>query len=744
MTGFKLIAIRPLKDCAPKYLKVLKANQIYKFYQNYEFSLKGENIESIECLEKIPANFYYEKIGDDKLESINISALAGKNGTGKSSLVELLIAFVYYISNKYGILDRSFDKTDENLSKLNNDKHQIELKKISQKERILEEYHKIISNSVDGDANSFIFELLEKGVLIENNKYNDLKNEILEIEEEIEFINELKNAFLILEKELKVEIFYEINNEVHSIKINDGLEFLKFEKQGENLTKWIEPKVNKNFVLELNFFYSIVLNYSHYSLNSKEIGIWILELFHKNDGYQTPMVINPMRTEGKIDINIENHLVKSRLLSLILEPITTDPQNTQRNLAGNKTAFKIKINIKNDIQEKYTNLALWSLIEDKFLNDNVNKNRSSTIWDNAAKHYIFYKLTSIAIKYKPYKKFLSDGLIDESIFSEYLNDIAADESHITFKFYQAINFLKYDYAKDYALAQTLKLIDEIANNFSQDTYQNIELITLVPPSFLSVDIIFSETDDGNSFNHLSSGEKQKIYSISSLIYHLVYLDSVNKRKELKIKYTNVNIVFDEIELYYHPELQRTFVFDFINSVKRIKFKSITGINCLFITHSPFILSDIPNQNVLLLDIDNSQMPVVSIPSYHSGQTFGANIHDLLANDFFLENGFMGEFAKNKINEVISFLTYNNLKKEEQSEDKIIKQSAKVSLKEFEFKSKYFDNIDKKDFLEIINIIAEPVLKGKLLEMYDREFTVNNNKENIQKEIDRLTRILNSN
>ncbi|MEA2027977.1 MAG: hypothetical protein U9N49_03255 [Campylobacterota bacterium] len=36
------------------------------------------------------------------------------------------------------------------------------------------------------------------------------------------------------------------------------------------------------------------------------------------------------------------------------------------------------------------------------------------------------------------------------------------------------------------------------------------------------------------------------------------------------------------------------------------------------------------------------------------QTFGANIHTLLSDSFFMSGGLMGEFAKGEINEIINF------------------------------------------------------------------------------------------
>src|SRR5437868_568095 len=86
----------------------------------------------------------------------------------------------------------------------------------------------------------------------------------------------------------------------------------------------------------------------------------------------------------------------------------------------------------------------------------------------------------------------------------------------------------------------------------------------------------------------------------------------------------------------------------------MNFKNINNLNILFSTHSPFILSDIPSQSILKLKKGKT------IPYDKQTQTFGANIHELLANEFFLSNGFMGQHAKKKIEEAILFLNFNLL------------------------------------------------------------------------------------
>ena len=85
-----------------------------------------------------------------------------------------------------------------------------------------------------------------------------------------------------------------------------------------------------------------------------------------------------------------------------------------------------------------------------------------------------------------------------------------------------------------------------------------------------------------------------------------------------------------------------------------------GSTILLATHSPFILSDIQEHKTLKL---NNGKIVQSDNSYN---TFAANIHDLLADEFFLEDGYMGAFAKRQIEIAINLLSFmiveNDLKK----------------------------------------------------------------------------------
>jgi predicted ATP-binding protein involved in virulence len=111
------------------------------------------------------------------------------------------------------------------------------------------------------------------------------------------------------------------------------------------------------------------------------------------------------------------------------------------------------------------------------------------------------------------------------------------------------------------------------------------------------------------------------------------------------------------------------------------------VQIILTSHSPFIISDLPKENILFLDKDDKgNCKVVS--GLEKQQTFGANIHTLFTEAFFLEDGLIGNFAKQKINDIIKDLKNNP------TQEKI------------EYAEK------------LINLIGEPVLRIKLTQLLD--------------------------
>jgi len=206
-----------------------------------------------------------------------------------------------------------------------------------------------------------------------------------------------------------------------------------------------------------------------------------------------------------------------------------------------------------------------------------------------------------------------------------------------------------------------------------------------------------ESDIDINFSALSYGEKV----INRMFYSLFYFSENIKNKE----YKNLIILFDEIENGLHPQWQRKFI-NFIHRILSILIdeEMFYFINFVPITHSPFLLSDIPRQNIIFLDTDreeNEEGKSVKIGNcvvsglHDKQETFGQNIHTLISDSFFMKDGLMGEFAKKKIQEIIDYLN-----------DK--KNIEEISTREEHIK-------------KVIESIGEPFLKQKLFEMYYKKF-----------------------
>ena len=530
INDFKLLAIRPLKGCDKKFSKVLNEGEIYKFYNDYEFydnegkEIKEDNLNlekgvaKIEHSPTIPEDLYDIKNEDGSPRiKVNISAVVGKNGSGKSSLIELLYAAMYVISIKEKILKKPRNK---------------EKKK---------EYIELISS-------------------------------------------------------FKIEIYYSFNKSIYRINIGylKGLEsnidfsIVITDNIIDDRTRKEHRLNNKKLLFDINnFFYTITINYSLYSLNANSIGDWINSLFHKNDGYQTPIVINPKRDNGNIDINEENDLVKQRLISNILQPVENDKkiENSLRNLAIGKNATKLileldhqkiegykknnkLVNITNSeecfakLYYKYTGVSIYNIAQEPEL--------------NYAVFYSKYKIIKICEKYKRYHRYL-DGNKFVNI-NDFIKKICEDSSHVTFKIKQTLNFIRYQHVKNVkpykefeVEIQDLSLVIKDIVNDQLKNNKHLKTIELIPPSIFKIKIKFDNCGD---FEDFSSGEKQKIHSISSIIYHIININSIfingeNSEEKKLIKYKNINVVFDEVELYFHPDLQRTYIRDLLNYIKKM-------------------------------------------------------------------------------------------------------------------------------------------------------------------------------
>ncbi len=204
--------------------------------------------------------------------------------------------------------------------------------------------------------------------------------------------------------------------------------------------------------------------------------------------------------------------------------------------------------------------------------------------------------------------------------------------------------------------------------------------------------------------------EKNLWSVLSLIFDLQALDDANymdyswdgglstgqeaflthfaRLSDLKHKLGSkpIWLMIDEGDLYFHPEWQKRYFSELLDYVKFLFPRNIVQI--IITTHSPFIASDLPKQNLIFLKQDAEGMCSVANNDIKF-ETFGSNIHELFTNSFFLADGLMGEFARTKISELI----------------KDLNSVERISREEYE-----------NNYKNRIEIIGESFIQAKLFEL----------------------------
>lgn len=221
---------------------------------------------------------------------------------------------------------------------------------------------------------------------------------------------------------------------------------------------------------------------------------------------------------------------------------------------------------------------------------------------------------------------------------------------------------------------------------------------------------------------LSYGEKAMLNILSAF-----YDFSLKKRYYNRLK-PNYLALLDEADLGFHPLWKQNYVNLIVNvlpklfselDVRNVDVSSKVElsdvkpkIQVVLTTHDPISLSDIPNYNVTYIkkvtDV-TSKILKVDGTSVRPNGSFGANISELISHSFFVESGLIGDFARNKINEVIEWLN---------------------------------DEENKKNHLyykQVIDIVDEPVIRRKLVEMYAEKMETEDLKRLMKEEYERIAK-----
>lgn len=159
--------------------------------------------------------------------------------------------------------------------------------------------------------------------------------------------------------------------------------------------------------------------------------------------------------------------------------------------------------------------------------------------------------------------------------------------------------------------------------------------------------VFYASDNGQyaldvEFENLSAGEMAYL-SLFARLYEGIK----------DIENPNVVIFLDEAETTLHPAWQRKLLYNMIWFVE--KFLKGKSVHLIFASHSTMLLSDVPKQNVILLDPkykEQERRSSVTRNFEAMDNTFGANVFDLMRLPFGLDDGVMGVWAKTKLDALL--------------------------------------------------------------------------------------------
>ena len=480
-------------------LRILKTDQWFWFVKGYSFS-GGRMLRNEDGL---PDDFFSEKG-----PYINVSALVGENGMGKSSLLELL----FRIINNTAYALRS-------------------------------------GLEVQQSAIHFVRDIYAR-VWVED-------------ERQIYYLEQRDNLLKIHKQDIEEEDF-------------------EYDYDDPKSTTVSSETAKKNLK---DLFYTIVVNYSQFAYNTNDYlaewdeisaqsesadeACWLSSLFHKNDAYQTPIVLNPFREQGIIDINRERELTQTRLYNLVLNEasplkrilLKKDVEsfifdiNEDLNPIPGKRYYSKKVvmqmrlmhllNSNNDTDKTVNDIgwritAAWGHV----LGYEIESRKNRGYWDSnddvRTVNYIVYKTLKVSATYAQYFKY-QNCFNDAKKVLEYVAVLYQDNSHITLKIRRCLAFLFFHHYST-GHFENGKLVDNIVSVFDFKKYidrkedvakEKLDKLLserrttyywggpiqphvwkddeLMPAPSFNTDILLAGEDGVDvRFGSLSSGEKQMI------------------------------------------------------------------------------------------------------------------------------------------------------------------------------------------------------------------------------------------
>lgn len=608
----------------------------------YSFLPIGENLIVRRKLnEKYIPNFF--NISDSVCKVELLSAVVGQNGVGKSSVLDVIRKI--FVEQIY-----SMPYNDSTI-----------LVEVDGETKVLFSNYKVFIITDDGDQSPEGYEELEK---IGAQDYQSIYYSP-------HFDLKYNNNFSEVDK-------YDISLDQF---IKQDLE--DKDKKGTNENGWRFPLheelVFKNSMRQIEFLSSSVFKENSvfrevFDLPQYETGILHFRDVEISDFHNTPMPLRPM-------------------IKLILEKAENESRDWHsiRKFDKNHNVVN-QAEVNRYLLERFVIKAFISIVIEQMEKENTwlqegkieNPYDMNRFKDFSAKDLLFYFIKESYIEKGNFKKPIFD--YDEILpFFEKLDSLFEEETN-----------------PDDITKQSIRLnLDEVKEIMQLHKKIVFNLLHYYPTREGLVDkgdytdgfIAFRPTD-----RNMSSGENA-LLSFFSKLYSFIQDNLIEESKSLPNK-ENYILLLDEADLGFHPVWKKRYV-DAILKTLPYFFESIEvkpKLQIILTTHDPLTLSDLPINNVVFLQKDGKYCSVISDTDQNKIQkTFGANITDLLAHSFFVENGLIGDFSRSKIKEVIDWINENKKVSE-------IRKSAPEFIEKLEY------------YKKVVSLIDEKVVKIKLTEM----------------------------
>tara|TARA_R110002033_G_scaffold9971_2_gene32694 strand:- start:13768 stop:15258 length:1491 start_codon:yes stop_codon:yes gene_type:complete len=437
----------------------------------------------------------------------------------------------------------------------------------------------------------------------------------------------------------------EYDEDSNELTIDENKDYVSIFPENINITAIVgENGSGKSSILEL-------LPYGAKMTDATKL---IFLLFKKDDKY---ILLKPISKKIKISKNLEKKVQE--------EDISTfdfSNNNTIKRISFD-TDFTKENFIDKDLLSFFGNVVNFGFSFKENYLENSNK-----IFNIEKYKHVSNILTYI----------LKDELINLNVFFRptYIKILNYDKSNSNLKIEEIIEKLRNEKKDIEQLTAELEKNKDLLREFkyNQKIFLNnldkIKILFELPvQNYFYIDF-YNEKDI--SFSEFSQGER-------GFYIHFLFLMFINKNHSESKENENTFFLIDEPDTTFHPNWQKKYINQLLNIYKTYK----KNVHLIMTSHSPFLLSDLPKENVIFLEKGAQVYP------FENKQTFGANIHTLLSHGFFMKDGLMGEFAKDKINEVINFLNNN---------ESTIKSNEEAQ--------------------NLINIIGEPVIRKQLQKMLD--------------------------